>query len=85
MDIITRNKNKDKKSVDSLNGSVSRALNTNEDDDIQLEVSGSESTRTPLVAAADDETDPDLIDQLYRSPRNRVPRGEGASAWDSDY
>lgn len=79
MDLITRNKNKGKKSVEKI------LQEDKENDDIELEVSGSESTRAPLVAAANEETDPDIIEQLYRSNRNRVPRGEGASAWDSDY
>jgi hypothetical protein len=88
MDIITHNKNKgkNKESVDSLKGRGSHALNTNEDDDdIEIEVSGTDSTKAPLVASANEELDPDIIDMLYRSNRNRVPRGEGASAWDSDY
>jgi hypothetical protein len=76
MDIITRNK-KDKKSIPAISKS-----NIAEDDDMELEVSGSES-RDPLVASAN--LDPNIIDMLYRSNRNRVPRGEGASAWDSDY
>jgi hypothetical protein len=78
MDIITRNK-KDKKSIPAISKS-----NIAEDDDMELEVSGSES-RDPLVASANEDLDPDIIDMLYRSNRNRVPRGEGASAWDSDY
>jgi preprotein translocase subunit SecD len=73
MDIITRNKNKPAKKI---------LTKDKDDNDIELEVSGSESTRAPLVAAANEETDPDIIDQLYRSNRNRVPRGEGASSWD---
>ena len=59
-----------------------------EDDLLELEVHGiTESSKggNPHMEFATDETDPDLIDQLYRSNRNRVPRGEGASAWDSDY
>jgi len=43
MDIITRNKNKSTKKI---------IVDDKQDDDIQLEVSGSESTRAPLVASA---------------------------------
>lgn len=79
MDIITRNRNKNKKPIPP-------PLSPIEDDneDIEIEVSGTES-RDPLVASASEDLDPDIIDMLYRSSRNRVPRGEGASAWDSDY
>jgi hypothetical protein len=79
MDLIGRNKNKSAKKI------IANYNHKQEDDDIQLEVSGSESTRAPLVASASEDLDPDLIDMLYRSNRNRVPRGEGASPWDSDY
>ncbi len=79
MDLITHNKNKDKKTTLASNSKF------DDDKDIEIEVSGSDSTRAPLVAAASEDLDPDLIDMLYRSNRNRVPRGEGASHWDSDY
>jgi len=82
MDIITRNKNKDKNK--KTIGAIS-ASNTNEDEDIELEVAGAEPTRAPLAAFGDDDMDADLIDQLYKNPRNRVPKGEGASYWDTDY
>ena len=78
-DLIWRNKNKSAKKI------IANDNDKQEDDDIELEVPGSESTRAPLVASASEDLDPDLIDMLYRSNRNRVPRGEGASAWDSDY
>jgi hypothetical protein len=76
VDIISRKKNNEKKNIEK-NSIIS-------DDDIEIEVSGTDSTRAPLVASANEELDPDIIDMLYRSNRNRVPRGEGASAWDSD-
>jgi len=76
VDIISRKKNNEKKNIEK-NSIIS-------DDDIEIEVSGTDSTRAPLVASANEELDPDIIDILYRSNRNRVPRGEGASAWDSD-
>ena len=50
----------------------------------ELEVTGSESTRAPLVATADDQLDPDIIDLLYTKPRHVPNRGDGASSWDSD-
>lgn len=77
VDINSRKKNNDKKNIEK-NSIIS-------DDDIEIEVSGTDSTRAPLVASANEELDPDIIDMLYRSNRNRVPRGEGASSWDSDY
>jgi len=76
VDIISRKKNNEKKNIEK-NSIIS-------DDDIEIEVSGTDSTRAPFVASANEELDPDIIDMLYRSNRNRVPRGEGASAWDSD-
>ena len=83
MGIITRNKNK-KKFPESENFSAKTAQN-NEDDDIEIEVSGSESAKGPLVATASEEMDPDIIDMLYTKPRNVPNRGENASSWDSDY
>lgn len=71
-EIISGKKNKDRNSPD---------VNNKE----ELEVAGSESTRAPLVATADEELDPDIIDMLYTKPRNVPNRGEGSSAWDSDY
>ena len=75
MDIIARKKNK---------GKVADPLLEDKEEE-ELEVSGSESTRAPLVATADEELDPDLIDMLYTKPRHVPNRGEGASSWDSDY
>jgi hypothetical protein len=82
MDIITRNKNNDNKKPAIKNIDIAE---DKEDNDIQLEVSGTESTRAPLVASANSELDPDIIDMLYTKPRHVPNRGEGASSWDSDY
>jgi hypothetical protein len=49
-----------------------------------LEVAGSDATAKPLASFGDSETDPDLIEQIYSSARNRVPKGEGSSFWDQD-
>jgi hypothetical protein len=76
-DIITRNKNKSAKKV--------IVDNKQEYDDIELEVSGSESSSAPLLASASEDLDPDIIDMLYTKPRHVPNRGEGASSWDSDY
>jgi hypothetical protein len=76
MDIITRNKNKSTKKI---------IVDDKQDDDIQLEVSGSESTRAPLIASANEETDPDIINTLYIKARHKPNDGLGASAWDSNY
>lgn len=75
-DIISRNKNKSAKKIFD---------DDKEEDDIELAVSGSESSSVPLVATADEETDPDIIDMLYTKPRHKPNDGFGASAWDSDY
>ena len=62
-------------------------LNLDKDDDLEIEVAGTESTTTkgPLVATASEELDPDIIDTLYTKPRHVPNRGEIASSWDSDY
>jgi hypothetical protein len=79
-DLIGRNKNKSAKKI------IANDNDKQDDNDIQLEVSGTESTRGPLVAsAADDQLDPDLVDMLYTKPHHVPNRGEGASIWDSDY
>jgi len=79
MDLIGRNKNKDKKNAIKSNN----IAEDKEDDDIELEVSGSESTRAPLVAAANEDTDPDIINTLYTKARHKPNDGSGASSWDS--
>jgi len=71
-----RNKNKPK------DDSVRK--NLTEKEDFSLEVSGSDSSRDPMASFGTDESDPDLVDQLYLSPKNRPLRGEGVY-WDQDY
>ena len=78
-DIISHNKNNDKKLAKKIFD------DDKEDGDIELEVSGSESSSAPLVASASEDQDRDLIDMLYTKPRHVPNRGEGASSWDSDY
>ena len=60
MDIITSNKNKDKNKK-----SIPESNTIEPEDDVELDVSGSESTRAPLVATASEDLDPDIIDMLY--------------------
>lgn len=67
MDIITRNKNRGKLSADVDNSKQE-----------ELEVAGSKSSKTPLLACDDDEMDMDLIDQLYTKPKHRPLDGSGA-------
>jgi hypothetical protein len=74
-------RNKGKKKDNSMS---SQKLTETEKETFSLEVAGSDATANPLASFGDSETDPDIIDQLYSSPRNRVPRGEGASSWDQD-
>jgi|RhiMetdeSRZDD1v2_1073273.scaffolds.fasta_scaffold12403_2 hypothetical protein len=65
-DIIYRNKNKNK----------------TKDADTEIEVSGlSPSSGNPLVSHGTDESDPDLIDQLYRN-KSKPNDWAGASTWD---
>jgi hypothetical protein len=78
MDLIGRNKNKSAKKI------IANDNDKQEDNDIELQVSGSESTRAPLVASASEDLDPDIIDMLYTKPRHKPNDGFGASAWDSD-
>lgn len=53
-----------------------------EDDDLDLEVAGTEITKKPFVSFADDETDMDLIDQLYFKGKYKPLEGQFAERWD---
>jgi hypothetical protein len=55
-----------------------------EKQEFSLEVAGSDATANPLASFGTEETDPDLVSQVYSTPRNRVPKGEGASYLDQD-
>jgi hypothetical protein len=55
-----------------------------EKQEFSLEVAGSDATANPLASFGTEDTDPDLVSQVYSSPRNRVPKGEGASSLDQD-
>jgi hypothetical protein len=72
-------RNKNKKKDDNANPSP-----IVEKERFSLEVAGSDATANPLASFGTEETDPDLINQVYGSNRNRVPKGEGASYWDQD-
>lgn len=54
----------------------------NDEDDQDLEVAGTETTKKPLVSFADDERDMDLIDQLYSKGKNKPLEGQFAESWD---
>ena len=58
--------------------------NITEKQEFSAEVAGSDSTSSPLASFGTEESDPDLVSQVYSSARNRVPRGEGASYLDQD-
>jgi hypothetical protein len=75
-EIIARKKNKNKDKNSELN---------NDNDDDSLEVAGSEGTKQPLLSCGDDETDPDLLDQLRFKAKYRPNDGTGSAPWDSDY
>lgn len=73
MDIISRKKN----------------LKTGNDYSVSeqnsLEVAGSEGSKTPLLECGDDNTDMDLVDQLYRKGKYRPNDGSGGSSWDGTW
>ena len=69
MDIIARKKNKDNPSQKS-------------DQDENLEVAGSEGSKSPLLECGTDETDPGLLDQLHRSYKTKPNDGSGSASWD---
>lgn len=75
-EIITRNKNK---------GKGKGKIEQQDNDDNELEVAGSEGTKQPLISCGDDETDPDLLDQLHRSFKTKPNNGSNSAPWDSDY
>lgn len=74
VDIITRNKNKNKN--DKTKSSNSK------DEDQEIEVAGSESTKKPIISFGDDQTDMDLIDQLYFKGKHKPLEGQFADRWD---
>ena len=53
-----------------------------QDDEKEIEVAGSESTKTPQISVASDEQDMDLTDQLYYKAKHTPNRGEFAESWD---
>ena len=69
VDIITRNKNK---------GKDKRRASEDQEEEQELEVAGSESTKKPMISFGDDQTDMDLIDQLYFKEKHRSLMGEFA-------
>jgi hypothetical protein len=75
---FVRNKQKNK------NNSEPSSKKLEEKETFSLDVAGSDATANPLASFGTEETDPDLVEQMYSSPRNRVPKGEGASYWDQD-
>jgi hypothetical protein len=71
-------RNKGKKKDDFISQKLT------EKETFSLEVAGSDATANPLASFGTEETDPDIVEQMYSSARNTVPRGEGASYWDQD-
>jgi hypothetical protein len=79
--------------LDDLRNFVRNKNKKNDDDNpieknliekVSLEVAGSDATANPLASFGTEETDPDIVSQVYSSARNRVPKGENASYWDQD-
>jgi len=69
-----------KRSSENKNISVGNELDQNE-----LEVAGSESSKTPLLSCGDDEIDGSIIDVLYRKAKHKPNEGFGSAPWDSGY
>jgi hypothetical protein len=72
MDITSRKKNTDRQNSDDR---------LKED----IQVAGSEGSKTPILECGDDDMDPGLLDQLHRSAKTKPNDGSGSSSWDSDY
>jgi hypothetical protein len=53
-----------------------------DNNDLELEVAGSESSKMPLLSCGDDDIDGSIIDDLYRKPRHKPLMGEFAEKWD---
>ena len=74
-DIIIRNMNKNK--VTQSAGEADQSHYQDRD----IEVSGSESTKSPFVLFADEPTDMDLIDKLYFKSKHKPVEGRFAESW----
>ena len=72
--IITPNMNKNKVTKSAGEEDQSRCQ------DQDIEVSGSESTKSPLVLFADELTDMDLIDKLYFKSKHKPLEGRFAES-----
>lgn len=48
----------------------------------ELEVAGSETSKSPLLSCGDDEIDGSIIDDLYRKAKYKPLMGEFAEKWD---
>ena len=72
VDIIARKKN----SAGSTNGASTKE---------EIQVAGSEGSKTPILECGDDDMDPGLLDQLHRSGKTKTNDGSGAASWDSDW
>lgn len=75
-DIITCNMNKNK--VTQSAGEEDQSHYQDQD----IDVSGSESTKSPLVLFADEPTDMDLIDKLYFKSKYKSLEEQFAESWD---
>lgn len=50
-----------------------------------LEVAGSETSKTPLLSCGDEEIDGSIVDDLYRKSKHKPLEGQFAQKWDQDY
>ena len=76
VDIIKHNKNKNK--VTQSAGEEDQSQYQDQD----IEVSGCESTKSPLVLFTGEPTDMDLIDKLYFKSKHKPLGGQFAENWD---
>jgi hypothetical protein len=72
---------------DELSEAITRKRNQTynsevDNNDLELEVAGSESSKTPLLSCGDDYIDGSIIDDLYRKPKHRPLMGQFAEKWD---
>ena len=72
METISSKKNKDKRSFSDKE----------ENQEDELEVAGSESSKTPLLFCGDEEIDGSIVDDLCRKARHKPLEGQFAESWD---
>ena len=67
--------------LEAISRKKNKASAVDVDNKGELEVAGSEGSKSPLLECGTDETDPGLLDQLHRSAKTKPNDGSGSS-WD---